>query len=226
LGGYLAKPDKEGPHPAVIVIHDINGITDYTKNVVQDLAKEGFVSMSVNLVSRSLGPDSPGGSEEVKEALKKITDADALADLESGVDFLKKEPVVFTNSIGCLGFCMGGRFSLFLAAQRKDLKAAVAFYGPPINKEISAKYPKSAIDVIPELSVPVLGNYGDADANIPVEDVRRFEEKLREYNKIYDIKIYPEAKHAFHKEGPNYNADAAKDGWERALNWFDKYLKT
>lgn len=225
LGGYLARPGEGGEHPAVIVIHDINGITDYTKTVVQDLAREGFVSLSVNLVSRSLGPDFPGGSDEVKEALRTLSDADALSDLEAGVDYLKAEPVVFTNSIGCMGFCMGGRFSLLLASQRKDLKAAVAFYGSPITREISPKYQKSAIDLVPELTVPLLGNYGEADAIIPVEDVRKYEEELRRHNKVFDIKIYPEAKHAFHKEGPNYNAAAAKDGWERALSWFAKYLR-
>jgi len=226
LGGYLAKPAGKGPYPGVLVIHDIYGITDHTKKVAQDLAKEGFVGLSVNLVSRSLGIDFPGGSDEVKESLKQLADADAMSDLDAGLAYLKKEPVVFTNSVGCMGFCMGGRFSLLFGAHNKDIKAVVAFYGPPIDKEVSPKYPQAAIDLVPEIEAPVLGNYGTEDHVIPVENVLKFEEKLRKHNKVFDIKIYPGAKHGFHKEGPSYHAEAANDAWKRTINWFKKYLKT
>ncbi len=225
LGGHFSRPAGKGPFPGVIVIHENRGITDYIVDVTKNLAKEGFASLSVNLVSRSLGPDYPGGSDEAMAALGKLSDAEAMADLDAGVEYLKKQPVVFTNSIGCMGFCMGGRYSLLFAAHRKDLKAAVVFYGRPTNK-ITPQQPKSALDVMPELTIPLLGNYGAADAGIPVEDVKKLEEVLQKHNKTFDIKIYPGAKHAFHKEGPNYDAAAAADGWKRAVAWFKKYLKT
>jgi carboxymethylenebutenolidase len=225
LGGYLSKPAGKGPYPGVIVIHENRGITDYIKDVTNNVAKEGYVGLAVNLVSRSLGSDYPGGSDEAVNALGKLPDADAMADLDAGVEYLKRQPVVFTNSIGCMGFCMGGRFSLLFAAHRKDLKAAVVFYGRPINK-ITPLQPKSPIDFVPELTVPLLGNYGEADEGIPVGDVKKLEEELKKHNKTFDIKIYPGAKHAFHREGPNYHAEAAKDSWKRAMNWFAKYLKT
>jgi carboxymethylenebutenolidase len=224
LGGYLSRPAGKGPYPGVIVIHENRGITDYIQDVTRNLAKEGYVGLSVNLVSRSLGADYPGGSDEAMNALGRLSDADAMADLDAGVEYLKKQPVVFTNSIGCMGFCMGGRFSLLFAAHRKDLKAAVVFYGRPVNK-ISLLQPKSPIDLASEMAAPVLGNYGAADAGIPVDDVRKLEEALKKSNKTFDIKIYPEAKHAFHSEGPNYNAEASRDAWKRAVGWLGKYLK-
>jgi len=153
-------------------------------------------------------------------ALGKLSDADAMADLDAGVEYLKKQPVVFTNSIGC----MGGRFSLLFAAHRKELKSAVVFYGRPLNKTTPLQ-PKSPIDLASEIAAPVLGNYGAADAGIPVDDVQKLEEALKKSNKTFDIKIYPEAKHAFHKEGPNYNAEASRDAWKRAVDWLGKYLK-
>jgi len=225
LGGYLSRPAGKGPYPGVIVIHENRGVTDYIKDVTRNLAKAGYVGLSVNLVSRSLGADYPGGSDEAMNALGKLSDAEAMADLDAGADYLKKQPVVFTNSIGCLGFCMGGRFSLLFAAHRKDLKAAVVFYGRTINK-ISPLQPKSPVDLAPEITAPLLGNYGAADAGIPVDDVRKLEEVLKKSGKTSDIKIYPEAKHAFHREGPNYHAEAARDAWQRTIDWLAKYLKT
>jgi len=224
LGGYLSRPAGKGPYPGVIVIHENRGITDYIQDVTRNLAQEGYVGLSVNLLSRSLGPDYPGGSDEAMNALGKLSDAEAMADLDAGVDYLKKQPVVFTNSIGCMGFCMGGRFSLLFAAHRKELTAAVVFYGRPVNK-ITPLQPKSPIDLAAEIAAPLLGNYGAADAGIPVADVQKLEEALKKSNKTFDIKIYPEAKHAFHKEGPNYHEAASRDAWKRAVAWLGKYLK-
>jgi carboxymethylenebutenolidase len=224
VGGYLSRPAGTGPFPGVIVIHENRGVTDYIQEVTRNLAKEGYVGLSVNLVSRTLGPDYPGGSDEAMKALGQLSDVDAMADLDAGVAYLQKQPVVFTNSIGCMGFCMGGRFSLLFAEHRKDLKAAVVFYGRTTNK-ISPLQPRSPIDLAPEMAAPLLGNYGAADAGIPVDDVRKLEEALQKSNKTFDIKIYPEAKHAFHREGPNYHAEAAKDAWKRSVEWLAKYLK-
>lgn len=224
VGGYLSRPAGKGPFPGVIVIHENRGVTDYIQDVTKNLAKEGYVGLSVNLVSRSLGPDYPGGSDEAMKALGQLSDADAMADLDSGMEYLQKQPVVFTNSIGCMGFCMGGRFSLLFAGHRKDLQAAVVFYGRTINK-ITPLQSQSPIDLAPEMTAPLLGNYGAADTGIPVDDVRKLEEALKKNNKTFDIKIYPNAKHAFHREGPNYHAEAAKDAWKRSVDWLAKYLK-
>ena len=224
LGGYLSKPAGKGPYPGVVVIHENRGVTDYIKDVTQNLAREGYVGLAVNLVSRGLGSDYPGGSDEALNALGKLSDDDAMADLDAGVEYLKRQPVVFTNSVGCMGFCMGGRFSLLFAEHRKDLKAAVVFYGP-IRNNITPLRSKSPIDSVSELNMPLLGNYGEADAGIPIADVKKLEEELKKNNKTFDIKIYPDAKHAFHKEGPNYHPEAAKDSWKRAMSWFAKYLK-
>jgi carboxymethylenebutenolidase len=223
-GGYLSRPAGKGPYPGVIVIHENRGVTEYIQDVTKNLARAGYVGLSVNLVSRSLGADYPGGSDEAMNALRELSDADAMADLDAGVEYLKKQPVVFTNSVGCMGFCMGGRFSLLFAAHRKDLKAAVVFYGRTINKSTPLQ-PKSPIDLAPEIAAPLLGHFGAADAGIPVDDVKKLEEVLKKSGKTFDIKIYPEAKHAFHREGPNYHAEAAKDSWQRTVDWLGKYLK-
>lgn len=224
LGGYLSRPAGKGPYPGVIVIHENRGITDYIQEVTRNLAQEGYVGLSVNLLSRSLGADYPGGSDEAMKALGTLSDAEAMADLDAGVDYLKKQPVVFTNSIGCMGFCMGGRYSLLFAAHRKELKSVVVFYGRTVNK-ITPLQPQSPIDVASEIAAPVLGNYGAADAGIPVDDVQKLEEALKKGNRTFDIKIYPEAKHAFHREGPNYHEAASRDAWKRAIGWLGKYLK-
>ena len=226
LGGYLSKPAGEGPFPGVMVVHDIRGISDDLKDITNNLAQEGYATLSVNLVSRRLGPDFPGGSDEVVKVMFSLPDAEVMSDLDAGMDFLKKQPVVFTNSIGCMGICLGGRFSILYAGQRKDVKAAVIFYGDAVDPAATAQQPKAPIEFVPQLTTPLLGNYGEEDTVVPLANVKRFEAELQKYGKVYDFKIYPGAQHAFLKKGPKYHAEAAKDAWERALNWFAKYLRT
>jgi carboxymethylenebutenolidase len=224
VGGFFARPAGDGPFPGVIVIHENRGVTDYIKDVTRDLAREGYAGLAVNLLSKSQGPDFPGGSDEAQKALGGLSDADAMAQLDAGVDYLKKQPVVFTNSIGCMGFCMGGRYSLLFDAHRPDLKAAVVFYGRTNNK-ISELQSLSPIDEVPRMNAPLLASYGGADAGIPVDDVGKLEAALKAAGKTVDFKIYPGAKHAFHREGPNHDAAAAGDSWKRSLAWLARYLK-
>ncbi len=225
LGGYLSRPTGKGPFPGVMVIHDIRGISDDLKDIVNNLAQEGYVTLSVNLVSRLMGPDFPGGSDEVIKVMFSLSDADVISDLDAGMDFLKKQPVVFTNSIGCMGICLGGRFSVLYAGQRSDLKAAVIFYGDAIDPEATAEQPKAPIEFVPRLTAPLMGNYGEEDHVVPLANVKRLEAELQKYKKVYDFKIYPGAQHAFLRKGPKYHAEAAKDAWKRALNWFAQYLR-
>ncbi|MCS6859966.1 MAG: dienelactone hydrolase family protein [Abditibacteriales bacterium] len=216
IGGFLCRPKQDGKFPGVIVIHENRGITDYIADVTKQLAQAGYASLAVNLCSRKLGPDAAGGTEQAMAALRELTTEDAVKDLGAGVDYLKKQPFVRAEKIGCVGFCYGGRMSLLLACHRKDISACVVFYGRPAD----------AFPLIPNLNAAVLANYGEVDGAIPVAVVKELEETLKKNGKTCDIKIYPGAGHAFHRPGGNnYKEDAAKDAWARTLGWFEKYLR-
>ncbi len=124
-----------------------------------------------------------------------------------------------------MGICLGGRFSVLYAGQREDLKAAVIFYGDAVDPEATARQPKAPIEFVPQLTAPLMGNYGEEDHVVPLANVRRLEAELQKYKKVYDFKIYPGAQHAFLRKGPKYHTEAAKDAWKRALNWFAQYLR-
>jgi carboxymethylenebutenolidase len=93
------------------------------------------------------------------------------------------------------------------------LKAAVPFYGP-----------NPPLQDVPNIKAAVLAFYGGKDTRI-TSGVPQLEDALKKAGIKYEIKIYPDAFHAFHNDtGANYNADAAKDAWEKALAWFGDHL--
>jgi carboxymethylenebutenolidase len=114
-----------------------------------------------------------------------------------------------------------------IAAANPDMKAAVAWYGPPARPYKDPAGDKTGFDVAKDIKIPFLGLFGETDQNPKPEDAKRFGELLKQTgNQNVEIVVYPGAGHGFHADyRPSYNAAAAADGWKRCTAWFEKYLK-
>ena len=104
-------------------------------------------------------------------------------------------------------------------------KAGVAFYGPPVDPAAQkAIWPRSPMDLAPDMKAPVLGLYGAEDQGIAVAQVQELEAKLKAAGKTAEFHIYPGAPHGFHADyRASYRKEAAEDGWSRALGWFKRF---
>ncbi len=122
------------------------------------------------------------------------------------------------------GFCRGGRSTLIYASAQPALKAAVAWYGP-VGGQTNPFTPRTAMDRVAEIKVPVLGLYGAKDAGIPVDQVEKFFAALKAAGTPSDLVVFPDAGHGFHADfrADNYRKGDAEDGWNRMLAWFRKY---
>ena len=222
LMGYLATaaiprmgPGGAGPgKPAgVLVIHENRGLTPHIKDVVRRLAKENYVALCVDLISRQGGSDAHPDEAERTGILGQMTPEQVVTDLSAGLDYLKSRDDVDPGRLGVVGFCFGGGYSWRMAAKRADLKAVVPFYGP-----------NPPLEDVPNIKAATLGIYGENDTRI-TSQVPALEEALKEAGVTYEIKIYPNADHAFHNDtSPRYNEQAATDAWKRTLEWFGQYL--
>jgi len=221
LMGYLATATapRMGPgagpaKPAgILVIHENRGLTPHIKDVVRRLAKENYVAMCVDLVSRQGGSDSHPDEAERTGILGQMTPEQVVSDLSAGLDYLKSREDVAPDKLGVVGFCFGGGYTWRMATKRQDLKAAVPYYGP-----------NPPLEDVPNIKAAVLGIYGENDTRI-TSGVPALEEALKQAGVTYKINIYPGAEHAFHNDtGPRYKQDAATDAWERTLEWFRQYL--
>ena len=139
-----------------------------------------------------------------------------LKDINAGFEYLKSPPNIKPNRIGSVGYCMGGGLSLRLACENMELAATVVFYG---------RNP-SPIDLVKNINCPILGNYAGEDKGITEADVNLLKDTLKKYGKTYDIKIYPGAPHGcFNDTRESYRPEAAKDAWQRLLNFYHEYLQ-
>ena len=210
--GYLARPADRQAHPGVVVIQEWWGLVPHIKDVVERLARAGFVALAPDLY-HGQAADEP---DEARKLAMALDAQRAVQEIAAAARHLKKMENVAPQKVGVVGWCMGGGLSLSTAAQHADLiGAAVAFYGRPLTASDAAR-----------LKVPVLGLYAEHDHGIPLEAVRAFAAQMEQQHVPHEVHIYPGTSHAFFNDTrPQiYEAAAAQDAWQKTLAWFRRYL--
>ncbi len=224
LPTYFAAPKKAGKYATVLVIPEIFGMHEYQRDICRRLAKAGYYAITLDPFFRSGDLSKIADIKEVVGKANSLTDKVMLADLDTLVEFLDKQPKANTKKLGITGMCRGGRTVWMYTAHSKRVKAGVSWYGG-LNPMPPAM-PDTPMDVADKLNAPVLGLYGGADTGIPQNMVDRMNAGLLAFgkNKESMIHVYPDMPHAFHADyRPSYRKAAADDGWKRMLAWFKKH---
>ncbi len=220
---FEARPKEGGAHPAVIVLMEAFGVNDHIKNVTERIAKEGYVAIAPDLYHRE--PERIVPYSELQKAvgiMNRLKDDKVMSDVGAVINHLKGQNYVKAGSIGVTGFCMGGRFTYLSAAHHnKDVKAAVAFYGGGIPMGNPSPLSRTG-----DINCPIYLFFGGKDPLIPAEHVAQINKALTDNHKTFMMKLYPDATHGFFcDERQSYNADAAKDAWEKTKAFFAQHLK-
>ena len=235
VDGYLARPNREGRFPAVLILPG-NWITEpYIPETAAMLAQGGFVGLVVNTFylfpkRKTFEESRQIPWEETQRILRtQITDELIYRDTQAGVEFLKMQRFVKKGKQGVTGFCFGGRNALLFASRSPDVGAAVPFYGPVValpgvTREERPTQPLDA-DVVKKIRVPVQGHYGTKDKAVELGPVRQCEQALRAQGTPVEIFFY-EAEHGFFAYNrPTYRAEDARLARDRMLAFFRKHLK-
>lgn len=207
--GYLAQP-ASGRGPGVVVIQEWWGLVPHIKEICDRLASEGFVALAPDLYhgATTTEPDEAG---KLMMALKIDQ---AAKEMSGAVDYLAAQTGA---KVGCVGYCMGGGLSLYLATVKPEqVGACVIYYGvlPGAQPDLS------------RVQAPVLGHYAEKDQFASPAAARALEEQLRSLGKQVEFHIYPDTDHAFFNDTRSevYNAEAAQRSWERTLAFFRQHL--
>jgi carboxymethylenebutenolidase len=207
----------------VLVAMEIFGLHEYIRDVVRRLAKLGAFAIAPDYYFRT-GTDLTKITDfkELMPVVNAKPDAELIADLDATVGWAKSQGGD-ASRLGIVGFCRGGRTVWLYDAHSDALKAGVAFYGSLVDPQ-NPVWPKSPLQLAPEMKAPVLGLYGEADQGISVAQVEQMKEALKAAGKVADFKIYPGAPHGFHADyRPSYRQEAAEDAWTKMTDWFKKY---
>jgi carboxymethylenebutenolidase len=225
LNAYVAVPSEgnttakaKGPLPGIVLIHDEGGLDDWMEICASSLAVYGFVVMAPDLY-RGKKTDDPMVASQWMASLSKDR---ALRDLKATVDKLTAMDSVHKDKIGCIGWGMGGTYSLQAALNDKRILCCAICCGA---------VPADAEQLKP-LNASVLGIFGADDKDIKLADVRAFQQALIATDKsIPKFKIYKGAGHSFMRPrsgkapNPEYNEAAARDAREQIETFFINALQ-
>ena len=210
---YKSQPRGLAQAPGLIVIHENRGLNEHIRDMTRRYAKDGYIALGVDLLSRRGGTDQVTDPAQFMAFLGQTSRNELAQDLLSGIAYLKTQPN-FNGKVGAVGYCFGGGMTWVLAAQSPDLAAAVPYYGPPPDP----------ISDLQNVAAAVLAFYGETDQRIN-QSIPAIEAAMRQYNKTFQYQIYPGAGHAFNNDtSQSYNAAAARDAYQRSLDWFGRYL--
>jgi carboxymethylenebutenolidase len=209
--GYLARPEGDGPFPAIVLIHEAFGLNENMKDIARRFANEGYVALAVDLFA---GRNHAVCMVRFLVAwLFNSLNNSAIHDLKASLTFLSKQPDVDDSRLGVVGYCMGGGLAIAWACTDNRLKAIAPYYGtnPRPLKSVARL-------------CPVVGSYPGND--LTAASGRKLAVELDRYHVSHDIKIYPGAKHSFFNDTLKgiYNEAAARDSWERVLAFFGERI--
>ncbi len=216
LQALVVYPEVKGKASVVVLIHEIFGLSDWAKEMADELAGEGFIVIAPDLLSGA-GPNGGGSSafasqDDTVKAVSGLNPDGVLADLDAAADYGRKLPAA-NGKIAVAGFCWGGSKSFAFAAHRKDLSAAFVFYGT------------SPTDVS-TITAPVYGFYAGNDARVGAT-VPGTTDAMKKAGKSYDPVTYDGAGHGFMRAGedPGNTNPANKTAREQGLARLVKLLK-
>ncbi len=222
IPAYRAMPDRGGPFPTILVVHEVFGVHEHIKDICRRLAKAGYFAVSPYLYAREGDVASKTSIGEVMQIVRKVPENQVASDLDATVAWAKGTGKADTSRLGITGFCWGGRQVWLYAGHNPNLKAAVAWYGP-LQVPKSADTPINPDDEVAKMNAPVLGLYGGADPSITAEQIEAMRAAIKAADKSSEIIVYPDAPHGFNADyRSSYRPKDAKDGWARMLAWFKK----
>ena len=218
ISAYLATPTSVGSYPGIVVLPEIFGVNAHIREVTERIAKEGYVVIAPALFQR-IAPSFETGYTpkdiEIGRTYKEQTKAsELLGDIQATIDYIKTQPQVKKDAIGCIGFCFGGHVA-YLAATLADIKATASFYGAGITTQTPGGG-SPTVTRTPGITGTLYAFFGMEDASIPVEQVEQIEAELEKHHISHRVFRYDKAEHGFFcNHRASYNSEAAADAWEQ-----------
>jgi len=208
---FVVYPEVKNGAPAVVVIHEIFGLTDWARNAADELAAAGYIAIAPDLLSGK-GTNGAGtsglGSQEVGPAIRDLPREQITGDLNAAADYIKAQPSA-NGKLAVAGFCWGGSESFRFACNRPDLSAAFVFYGTG----------PTDVALVEKIKCPVYGFYGGNDNRVS-STIPKTEEMMKAAGKTYQPVKYEGAGHGFMRAGEQPDPKEADkkahdESWER-----------
>lgn len=220
LRTWVVYPERADPAPAVLVIQEIYGMTDWIRAVADQLAADGFIAIAPDLLSGKGpgggGTESAGNRDAVVALVRSLTPEETVSRLNAAREYARGLPAA-SGTIAAIGFCWGGGASFAYAVAQAGLDAAVVYYGTS----------PADTDVYAQIHAAVLGLYGGDDARVNAT-IPTAEGEMARLGKTYEPNIYEGAGHGFlraQEDRDGANMMATEQAWPRTVEFLRQHTE-
>lgn len=217
-GYYVFDNTLRGPRPGILLVHDWMGLSDFTKERADALAKLGYAVFAADIFGTQYRPKNTDEAAAITKTFKGNRSL-LRARAKAAFDQLLGAPQVDTYHVAAMGYCFGGTTALELGRSGAALNGIVTFHGgldtpaPGDAKNIKAK---------------ILVLHGAADPFVPPQQVADFEKEMTDAGVDWQLIKYSGAVHAFAvpgagndpSKGAAYNASADQRSWTAMQAFF------
>lgn len=214
--GYLAVPEGEGPFPAVILIHEWNGLVDRIRQTADAFAEHGYIALAADLYGGRTGSNREENISLMREA--RSNEQRMVDNLDAAVDWLEANTPT-TGRIATVGWCFGGGVALSYALGGQHHEGTAVFYGSLIDDPERMRH----------VHHEIYGTFAAEDTGIPVDEVEAFVTAMRAAGIDNDVHIYDAVDHGFWlytERDPRDARPAAAHAWERLRAYLDRTIGT
>jgi carboxymethylenebutenolidase len=212
--GYLALPEGDGPFPAVILIHEWNGVVERIRHTADAFAAHGYIALAADLYRGETGSNREENMALVQAA--RADEALIIRNLDAAVAWVRVNTPA-TGKVATIGWCFGGGLALSYALGGEQHEGTAIFYGSLIDDP----------DAMAHVHHEIYGTFAENDRGIPVEKVEAFVGALRAAGIDNDVHIYDDVEHGFWlytERDPDRNRPAAAHAWERLKAYLNRAL--
>ncbi len=209
---YIVYPEVKDRVAAVVLIHEIFGLSDWVRSVADQLAEAGYIAIAPDFLS-GVAPGGGGtaefsGRDAVTKAVSSLGPDQVAADLNAAINYVSKLPAG-NGKVAVAGFCWGGSQAFREATNNQSIRAAFVFYGTGPDKE----------EDISRIQCSVFGFYGGNDARVNAT-IPQSTELMKKTGKVYEPVTYDGAGHGFMRAGEasdtnEANKKARDEAWKR-----------
>jgi carboxymethylenebutenolidase len=210
LKAFIVYPETSHKAAAVLLIHENMGLTDWAKEMADEIAAQGYIVIAPDLLNEKVYTEQA----DAKKAVAELKPDQITQDLNAAAEYVTHVPSA-NGKLVVAGFCWGGGQSFRYATNNPNLKAAFVFYGQPPQTADMAR-----------ITAPIYGFYGGNDNRI-TSTVEATAGSMKEAGKAYHPETYADAGHGFMRAGEAPDANQAnKKAREQGFARLVKTLKT
>ena len=212
------KPLKRG----LVLLPAIAGINDYIRGVHHRLDTDGWATEMVDYFAGSAAPDL-STPQKILAAVEQLDDVKVLKQTQAAVRHLQERGA---ESVGVIGYCVGGTYAMLSAGTVEGVKAVANYYGGIRYVKLSSGKPVAPLDKAAAMSIPMIAHYGTSDRFVPPADVDALQTVLDDAGGTYELFRYAGAPHAFDESfRTSYRPVASREAWSRTMSFLDWYVR-